>query len=107
MKRGADPTPLARLDRDELVWFFGILKDACRERLEKNLISQAIEEELYRRHGQLPGRVDPRPSLKEWEPRYRKFLKVATEIHGGLESARFEDMAGALAGRLPKKARRR
>ena len=29
--------PLDRLDRQELLWLTGILKDACRERLEKNL----------------------------------------------------------------------
>ncbi len=105
MSRGAD-NPLARLDRQELVWLFGILKDACRERLEKNLIGQALEQELHRRRGALPGRPDPLPELKEWEPRYRKFLAVAGEIHRRLQSARFEEMAGALSELLPKKRRR-
>ena len=83
----SDPkNPLAKLDRQELLWLAGILKDACRERLEKNLVSQAFEERLYRR-GPVPGRLDPRPFLKIWEPRYRKFLEVASEIQGQLESA--------------------
>src|SRR5438067_1945037 len=77
--------PLARLDRQELLWLAGILKDACRERLEKNLVSQAFEERLYQR-GPVPGRLDPRPFLKIWEPRYRKFFEVATEIQVQLES---------------------
>jgi hypothetical protein len=77
--------PLARLDRQELLWLAGILKDACRERLEKNVVSQAFEERLYRR-GPVEGRLDPRPFLKIWEPRYRKFLDVATELHTLLEA---------------------
>src|SRR5438067_8371713 len=77
--------PLAKLDRQELLWLAGILKDACRERVEKNLVSQAFEERLYQR-GPVPGRLDPRPFLKIWEPRYRKFLEVATEIQAQLES---------------------
>ena len=76
--------PLARLDRQELLWLTGILKDACRERLEKNLVSQAFEERLYQR-GPVKGRLDPRPFLKIWEPRYRKFLEVAAELHVQLE----------------------
>lgn len=76
--------PLARLDHRELVWLAGILKDACRERLEKNQVSQAFEARLYER-GSLEGRPDPRPFLKIWEPRYRKFLDVATELHALLE----------------------
>src|SRR6059058_3479097 len=81
----SDPTnPLDRLDRQELLWLAGILKDACRERLEKNLVSQQFEERLYRR-GPLEGRLDPRPFLKIWEPRYRKFLEVATELQAALE----------------------
>jgi hypothetical protein len=81
----SDPkNPLATLDRQELLWLAGILKDACRERLEKNLVSQAFEERLYQR-GPVAGRLDPRPFLKIWEPRYRKFLDVATEIHAMLE----------------------
>lgn len=77
--------PLARLDRQELLWLAGILKDACREKLEKNLVSQAFEERLYRR-GAVKGRLDPRPFLKIWEPRYRKFLEIAEELHAQLES---------------------
>jgi len=81
----SDPTnPLDRLDRQELIWLTAILKDACRERLEKNLVSQAFEEKLYRR-GAVEGRLDPRPFLKIWEPRYRKFLEVAGELHKQLE----------------------
>jgi hypothetical protein len=105
MKR-PEINPLAKLDRKELVWLFGILKDACRERLEKNLISQALEERLHEMHGSLPGRVDPRPQLKEWEPRYRKLLAVANEIHDQLQASRVEETTGALAQRLPKKTRR-
>ncbi len=81
----ADPTnPLDRLDRQELLWLTGILKDACRERLEKNLVSQAFEERLYQR-GPVQGRLDPRPFLKIWEPRYKKFLEVVTELHKQME----------------------
>lgn len=77
--------PLDKLDRQELLWLTGILKDACRERLEKNLVSQAFEDRLYRR-GPVQGRLDPRPFLRIWEPRYRKFLEVAAELHAQLES---------------------
>jgi hypothetical protein len=77
--------PLARLDRQELLWLTGILKDACRERLEKNLVSQAFEDRLYQR-GPVKGRLDPRPFLRIWEPRYRKFLEVAAELHAQLEA---------------------
>src|SRR3982751_2814230 len=76
--------PLAKLDRQELLWLAGILKDACRERLEKNTISQAFEQRLYQR-GPVQGRLDPRPFLKIWEPRYKKFLDVATELHKQME----------------------
>jgi hypothetical protein len=31
------------------------------------------------------GRLDPRPFLKIWEPRYRKFLEVATLLHAHME----------------------
>jgi hypothetical protein len=79
--------PLDRLDRQELHWLTGILKDACRERLEKNLVSQAFEERLYQR-GPVEGRLDPRPFLKIWEPRYRKFLEVATELYARRWKAR-------------------
>src|SRR5262245_51057657 len=75
---------LDRLSRQELLWLTAILKDACRERLEKNLVSQSFEDRLYRR-GPVEGRLDPRPFLKVWEPRYRKFLDVATELHQQLE----------------------
>jgi hypothetical protein len=77
--------PLDKLDRQELLWLTGILKDACRERLEKNLVSQAFEDRLYRR-GLVKGRLDPRPFLRIWEPRYRKFLEVAAELHAQMES---------------------
>src|SRR6266545_2318537 len=87
--------PLAKLDRQELLWLAGILKDACRERLEKNVVSQAFEERLYQR-GPVQGRLDPRPFLKIWEPRYRKFLEVATELHAQLEA----DEARATAASL-------
>ena len=81
----APKNPLARLDRQELIWLVGILKEACRERLEKNLVSQEFEDRLYRR-GAIEGRLDPRPFLKIWEPRYRKFLEVAGELQTMLES---------------------
>jgi len=77
--------PLSRLDHQELLWLTGILKDACREKLEKNLVSQAFEERLYQRGG-VKGRLDPRPFLKIWEPRYRRFLEVAEELHAQLAS---------------------
>src|SRR5436309_3294886 len=77
-------SPLSRLNRQELLWLAGILKDACRDRLEKNLVSQAFEEKLYRR-GPVEGRLDPPPFLKIWEPRYRKFLEIATELHAQIE----------------------
>ena len=82
----SDPkNPLSRLDHQELLWLTGILKDACRERLEKNLVSQAFEERLYQR-GPVQGRLDPRPFLKIWEPRYRKFLEVSVDLHAQLEA---------------------
>jgi hypothetical protein len=84
--------PLSQLDQQELTWLVGILKDACRERLEKNLISQMLEQRLYDRHGPVPGRIDPRSKLKQWEPRYRKFLAVATEMQELVEASE----AGAL-----------
>jgi hypothetical protein len=76
--------PLAGLSRQELLWLAGILKDACRERLEKNLVSQEFEERLHRK-GAIEGRLDPRPFLRTWEPRYRKLLRIATELHALLE----------------------
>lgn len=87
--------PLDKLDRQELLWLTGILKDACRERLEKNLVSQAFEERLYRR-GPVEGRLDPRPFLRIWEPRYRKFLEVAAELHAQLESEEARTVAESL-----------
>src|SRR5215813_2531268 len=91
--------PLSRLDRQELLWLAGILKDACRERLEKNLVSQAFEEKLYRR-GPVAGRLDPRPFLKIWEPRYRKFLEIATELHAQLEAGEARVAARKLRARV-------
>src|SRR3954451_7624787 len=98
--------PLARLDRQELLWLAGILKDACRERLEKNLVSQAFEERLYQR-GEVTGRLDPRPFLKVWEPRYRKFLEIAGELHALLEGAEAQAVAESLRAKVePSKVRR-
>ena len=96
----SDPkNPLDRLDHQELVWLTGILKDACRERLEKNLVSQAFESRLYER-GPVDGRLDPRPFLKIWEPRYRKFLEVAAELHAGLEGEEARAAAQSLRAQL-------
>ncbi len=96
----SDPkNPLARLDRQELLWLAGILKDACRERLEKNRVSQAFEERLYER-GPVEGRPDPRPFLKIWEPRYQKFLEVATELYAMLEAEGAQSFAEALRARF-------
>jgi len=91
--------PLDKLDRQELLWLTGILEDACRQRLEKNLVSQAFEERLYRR-GPVKGRLDPRPFLRIWEPRYRKFLEVATELHAQLESEEARAAAETLRGKF-------
>ncbi len=91
----APNNPLAKLDRQELLWLAGILKDACRERLEKNLISQEFEERLYKR-GAVEGRLDPRPFLKIWEPRYRKFLEVASEMQAMLEAGGARAVAHSL-----------
>ena len=91
----ASKNPLAKLDRQELMWLAGILKDACRERLEKNLVSQAFEDRLYQR-GPVEGRLDPRPFLKIWEPRYRKFLEVAAEIQVMLEASDARAVAQSL-----------
>ncbi|MGD0771884.1 MAG: hypothetical protein ABSC05_03590 [Candidatus Solibacter sp.] len=91
--------PLDRLDRRELHWLTGILKDACRERLEKNLVSQAFEERLYQR-GPVEGRLDPRPFLKIWEPRYRKFLEVASDLHSQLEGEDARSAAETLRGQF-------
>ena len=87
--------PLSRLNRQEMLWLAGILKDACRERLEKNLVSQALETRLSER-GQVEGRLDPRPFLRIWEPRYRKFLEVATELYALLESDGSQAIARSL-----------
>ncbi len=92
----SDPkNPLDRLDRQELLWLAGILKDACRERLEKNLVSQEFEDRLYQR-GQVEGRLDPRPFLKIWEPRYRKFLEVASDLQRRLEGEDARQVAESL-----------
>lgn len=91
----APKNPLSKLDRQELIWLAGILKDACRERLEKNLVSQEFEERLYRR-GPVEGRLDPRPFLKIWEPRYRKFLEVAGELQTMLEASDARAVAESL-----------
>ncbi len=100
--------PLDRLDRQELLWLTGILKDACRERLEKNQVNQAFEERLCRR-GPVAGRLDPRPLLKTWEPRYRKFLEVATDLHARMEGEEARETAESLRSHfepLPRLARR-
>jgi hypothetical protein len=91
--------PLAELEHKELVWLFGILKDACRERLEKNLVSQVFEDRLNRRGG-VEGRMDPRPFLRIWEPRYRKFLDIATEIHLRLQGEDALEFAETLRDRF-------
>ena len=91
----APRNPLSKLDRQELIWLTGILKDACRERLEKNLVSQAFEERFYQR-GAVEGRLDPRPFLKIWEPRYRKFLGVAGELQAMLEAGDVRAIARSL-----------
>jgi len=39
----SDSQNFDRLDRQELLWLSAILKDACHERLEKNLVSQPHE----------------------------------------------------------------
>jgi hypothetical protein len=99
--------PLARLDRQELLWLAGILKDACRERLEKNLVNQALENRLYER-GPVEGRLDPRPFLRIWEPRYRKFLEVASELHAMLEGEDAQALARSLGALVaPQRASRR
>ena len=96
----SDPkNPLDRLDRQELHWLTGILKDACRERLEKNLVSQALEERLYQR-GPVEGRLDPRPFLRIWEPRYRKFLEIAGELHARMEGTDARAAAESLRGQF-------
>jgi hypothetical protein len=91
--------PLAKLDRQELLWLAGILKDACRERLEKNIVSQAFEERLYQR-GPMEGRLDPRPFLKIWEPRYRKFLEIASELQATLEGEDAKAVAESLRAQV-------
>src|SRR5437762_3237134 len=95
----APKSPLSRLDRQEMLWLAGILKDACRDRLEKNLVSQAFEEKLNQR-GPVQGRLDPRPFLKIWEPRYRKFLAIATELHAQLEAGEARVAARTLRTRF-------
>jgi hypothetical protein len=99
-------SPLDRLDRQELLWLTAILKDACRERLEKNLVTQEFEERLYKR-GPVKGRLDPRPFLKVWEPRYRKFLEVATDLLTALEAEDAKAVAESLRGRFAQAPARR
>jgi len=96
--------PLARLNHQELLWLAGILKDACRERLEKNLVSQALESRLYER-GPVEGRVDPRPFLRIWEPRYRKFLDVANDLHTLLEAEDARALVRSLSAQAALKRR--
>jgi hypothetical protein len=98
--------PLEKLDPNELVLLFDILKDACRERLEKNLMNQAFEERLAQR-GPVFGRVDPRPQLKRWEPRYRKLLEVAGELHDLARAVEAEALTAAFRGRLSPRRRPR
>ena len=99
--------PFASLSHRELIWLFGILKDACQERLEKNLVSQALEDRLHEQHGELPGRVDPRPQLKEWEPRYRKFLDVALQAQELVRSSAAHDLTEALSEQFSRADSRR
>jgi hypothetical protein len=101
----APKNPFSKLDRQELLWLAGILKDACRERLEKNLVSQALEARLYAR-GPIEGRLDPRPFLKIWAPRYRKFLEVATEFAAMLEGEDAKVAAESLRTQVLPVARR-
>ena len=97
-----DPkNPLARLDRQEILWMAAILKDTCRERLEKNLVSQEFEERLYQR-GPVEGRLDPRPFLRIWEPRYRKFLEVATELETWMAAEDARSVADSLRTQFHK-----
>lgn len=96
--------PLAQLDRQELLWLTAILKDACRERLEKNLVNQALESRLYER-GPVEGRLDPRPFLRIWEPRYRKFLEVASELHTWLQAEDAQALARSLGAQAPVRRR--
>jgi hypothetical protein len=98
--------PLDKLDPNELVLLCDILKDACRERLEKNLMNQAFEERLAQR-GPVLGRMDPRPQLKRWEPRYRKLLETATELAGLARAAEGEALTAAFAERLIRRRPRR
>jgi hypothetical protein len=91
----AAKNPLDKLDLQEIAWLVGILKDACRERLEKNLVSQAFEDRLFQRGG-VEGRLDPRPFLKIWEPRYRKFLEVAGEMQAMLDAGDARAVAESL-----------
>jgi hypothetical protein len=97
MSRSKDP--LSKLTRQERIWLAGILKDACRERLEKNLVNQAFEERLSGR-GPVKGRMDPRPFLRIWEPRYRKFLEIATELETALQADEVRRVAGSLVARI-------
>jgi len=102
----APKNPLEKLDRQELLWLTGILQDACRERLEKNLVIQALEDRLYQR-GPVEGRLDPRPFLKIWEPRYRRFLEVAGELHAMLQTEGAQAAADSLRERFAPSVTRR
>jgi hypothetical protein len=93
--------PLKKLNRTEILLLFDILRDACRERLEKNLLNQAFEERLAER-GQVPGRVDPRGMLKRWEPRYRKLFEVATELRALAQASETDAFVEALSRRMRK-----
>jgi hypothetical protein len=86
--------PLEKLDHSELVLLLDILQDACRDRLERNLLNQAFEDRLSLR-GAIAGRADPRPALRRWEPKYRKLLEVATELQTTLRGSNREAIAQA------------
>ena len=98
----ANGNPLAKLTHRELLWLFTILEDACRERLEKNLVNQQLEARLAKR-GPVPGRPDPRAALELWEPRYRKLLAVATELHHMARTAETGDLIQCLTGEFERR----
>jgi hypothetical protein len=97
--------PLDKLSPNELVLLFDILKDACRDRLEKNLTNQAFEERFAQQRGPIVGRVDPRPALKRWEPRYRKLLEVASELQTLAKAAEADAMTAVFTERLAPRRR--
>jgi hypothetical protein len=53
------------------------------------------------------GRLDPRPFLKIWEPRYRKFLEIATELHASLQAEDARAVAESFVQRFEPAASRR